>query len=139
MFCPPWSPLHLEQRVALGRTQHMLTECLLLEGREGRAWREGATRLGSVWASGGRNSGSPTVLAQEHCPPPCNPRTRGQILLPQDGRVGGGARKGPLCSHQSLGGVTLVLVDNCRNIITDHEMSQLLHLGIIRLERLRVN
>lgn len=61
------------------------------------------------------------------------------MLLPQDGRVADGGQKGPLWSHQSLGGVTLVLVDNCRNIITDHEMSQLLHLGIIRLQRLRVN
>lgn len=42
-------------------------------------------------------------------------------------------------ANQNLGGVTLVLVDNFRNIITNHERSQLLHLGIIRLQRLRVN
>lgn len=41
--------------------------------------------------------------------------------------------------NPNLGGVPLVLVDNSRNIITSHERRQLLHLGIIRLQRLRVN
>ena len=133
MFSSPLSPQHLEQHLAYSRTQYMLVKYLLMQGREGRegmgscehhqcrtrAQRKGVTHLGVSQRGpvGGvtrfPNSASPGALF-----PFLQPRDQGpNVAAPRWWGRGYGVWKGPLWSHQNLGGVTLVLVDNCRNYV----------------------
>lgn len=96
---------------------------------------KGSDSSGSVWPVRGLTQVPQQCFLGSPAPLPATPGPGAKCCGCRMAGWGMGSRK----VNQNLGGVTLVLVDNSRNIITNNERRQLLHLGIIRLQRLRVN